>query len=645
MKAAKNKIETNIYIATIYRFIVMMLIFQISRLGFYLFNIDSFSDTSFSSYLKVMRGGFVFDLAALLYTNAIYIVLEFFPFKIRENKRYQKVAKYIFIITNSAALIVNTVDYIYFKYTFRRTTSMVFNEFKNETNIGSMFWQFFADYWYLLFVIVPLIYLMIWLYDRVVIGHTKIKSKLLYYPISLFMLALAIFLFIGGVRGGYAHSTRPITISNATEYITNAGEEFIVLNTPFSIYRTIGQEKLNEYHFYDTDTLKTIYSPIHTPKDTTSMNKKNVVVIILESFGREYVGALNKDENIKDYKGYTPFLDSLIGESLYFKHAFANGKKSIDAMASIMASIPSFTKPFILSAYSHNKFASLNSLLGGEGYTTAFYHGAPNGSMGFLAFSKKIGTELYIGKDEYNNDNDFDGMWAIWDEPFMQFMAHNLSTLQEPFAATLFTASSHHPYKVPAKYEGSFDKGNIPMHQAIGYSDMALRKFFETAKKQGWYENTIFVITADHTNLEYYDMYKTTYGRFYIPIVFYTPNGDLKGEREQTIQQIDILPTILEYLSYDKPFFSFGTSLLTESEEDAFAVTYYNSEYEIYYGDYLLTFNGEKSTALYDYKHDWQLKDNLLDKEIEIRDKIERKGKAFLQTYNHAMINDKMVVQ
>lgn len=636
-----NKIHTNIYVATLYRFFVVMLLFQLSRLGFYLFNTDSFQDTTLSSYLKAMGGGFVFDLAALLYTNAVFILLELFPFKIRSNKIYQQVAKYIFILTNSAALLANTIDYIYFKFTFRRTTSMVFSEFKNETNLGSMFGQFLADYWYLLFILVPLIWGMIWLYDRVIIKPSPIKSAILYYAISLVMFALSIVLFIGGVRGGFAHSTRPITISNATEYITHAGEEFIVLNTPFSIYRTLGEEKLQPYHFYTADTLQTIYSPIHTPNGTP-MQKKNVVIIIMESFGREYIGELNKHEEIENYKGYTPFLDSLIRESLYFRHAFANGKKSIDAMASVMASIPCLTKPFVLSAYSHNKVTSINNVLKEEGYNTLFYHGAPNGSMGFLAFSKKLGTDRYVGKDEYNNDNDFDGMWAIWDEPFMQFMARDLSTVQEPFAATLFTASSHHPYKVPTQYEGKFDKGDAQIHQVIGYSDMALRKFFETAKQQPWYDNTLFVITADHTNNEYYEKYKTPYGRHYIPILFFTPNGDLKGERLQTMQQIDILPTILDYLSYDKPYFSFGTSMLHEREEDAFAIIHYNSTFNILYENYLLLFDGEKSTALYDYKHDWQLKENLLEKETDVKGKMERKAKAFLQTYNDAMIEDTM---
>lgn len=639
---AIKKIRTNIYLATIYRLAVMMLIFQISRLGFYLFNTDSFQDTTFTSYLKVMGGGVVFDLAALLYTNAVFILMELLPFRIRLNRIYQRTAKWLFVITNSAALLANTADYIYFKYTFRRTTSMVFSEFKNETNFGSMFWQFLSDYWYLLFILVPLVWLMIWLYDRVELKPIRIKSQIGYYSLSAAMFALGIFLFVGGVRGGYAHSTRPITISNATEYITYSGEEFIVLNTPFSIYRTIGEEKLKPYNFYDTDSLKAIYDPIHEPGDSTAMRKKNVVILIMESFGREYIGELNKDENIPDYKGYTPFLDSLMRESLYFRHAFANGKKSIDAMASVMASVPCMTKPFVLSAYSHNKLTSVNNLLKPEGYNTLFYHGAPNGSMGFLAFSKKLGTEKYLGKHEYNNDTDFDGMWAIWDEPFMQFMAHDLSTQKQPFVATLFTASSHHPYKVPSQYEGKFDKGDIPIHQTIGYSDMALREFFETAKKQPWYDNTLFVITADHTNEEFYDKYKTPYGRHYVPIVFYTPDGELKGERLQTMQQIDILPTILDYLSYDKPYFSFGTSMLHEREEDAFAVTYYNNAYNIYYEDYLLIFDGEKSTALYNYKSDWQLKENLLDREKELKEKMESKAKAFVQTYNDAMINDLM---
>ncbi|MBE9488179.1 MAG: LTA synthase family protein [Bacteroidetes bacterium] len=636
-----KKIKLDIYSATALRLLIVMFIFQLSRLGFFISNIESFEKTTFTSYLNIMRGGIFFDLAAVLYMNIIFIAMEVIPFKFRHNKTYQTIAKWVFIIFNSVSIFVNTIDYIYFKYTFKRTTFMIFNEFKNEQNKGNMILEFIADYWYCVLLIILLILLMIWLYNRIEIKKPTIKKGIYYYLFCLAIMALSATLFIGGVRGGFAHSTRPITISNATEYSTNDGEEFIVLNTPFSVLRTMGEEKLPESKFFNKKELAELYSPIHMPTCDT-MRKKNVVILILESFGKEYIGKLNENKNIENYKSYTPFLDSLIGESMYFEYSFSNGKKSIEAMPSVLASIPSLTKPFILSGYSQNKYNSINSRLKENGYTTLFYHGAPNGSMGFSAFANKIGTEYYVGKDEYNNDDDFDGLWSIWDKPFLDFMATDLSKRKAPFIATVFTASSHHPYKVPEEYEGKFDKGDIPMHQVIGYSDYALRNFFKRAKEQDWYKNTLFVFTADHTNLNFYKEYSTPAGRYSIPILFFTPNGELKGKRNETIQQADITPTILDYLNYNKPYFSFGTSKLKPSEDMHIAVIYYNNHYYGYNNNYLMIFDGTKNIGMYDYMLDVNLNHDISEEQPELENEMENKMKAFVQTYNNSLIHDKM---
>src|SRR5690606_35786309 len=257
------------------------------------------------------------------------------------------------------------------------------------------------------------------------------------------------------------------------------------------------------------EELEKIYPVIHHPKDSTEFKKLNVVVLILESFGKEHVGALNKDINNGTYKGYTPFLDSLIGESYTFNRSYANGRKSIDALPSVITGIPSVGEPFVLSIYSGNKTTSLAKLLGDEGYETAFFHGAPNGSMGFSAYTQLAGIKHYFGKDEYSNDKDFDGIWGIWDEPFMQFMADKLTEMPEPFFASFFSLSSHHPFKVPEKYQGVFPKGPLPLHEPVGYTDYALRQFFEKAKKAPWFENTLFVLCADHSSVSHLPAYQT----------------------------------------------------------------------------------------------------------------------------------------
>ncbi|MEG0499748.1 MAG: sulfatase-like hydrolase/transferase, partial [Rikenellaceae bacterium] len=358
MKKIQHKIKKyirpyklNIYLALFYRLFMAMLFMQQGRLVFYMFNQEFFPNTPLVSIVELMYGGLQFDLTAVLYVNALYIFSQLLPFRFTAGSIYQRVCKYIFIFTNSAAIISNMIDVVYYRFTLRRTTALVFNEFSNEQNYGMMIWEFFLDYWYMFIITGMVITGLVVTYRLVSVRPLLIRRNLFYYPVALVIMLAVIPLFIAGVRGGFAHSTRPVTISNATEYINNLGEEAIVLNTPFSIIRTLGTEALERKNDFSEEELAKIYNPIHLPLKDSTMQKKNVVVIIWESLGSEYVGAYNKE---RKEDNFTPFLDSLIGHSIYFTNSVANGKKSIDAMASVLASIPSLLRPFILTPYSHN---------------------------------------------------------------------------------------------------------------------------------------------------------------------------------------------------------------------------------------------------------------------------------------------------
>ena len=472
----------------------------------------------------------MFDTSAILYTNALYAILMLIPLHWKERDWWQQMAKWIFVGVNALCIIANLADAVYFQYTGRRTTSSVFQEFSNEGNIGDVIGVEVLRHWYLVLVGIVLIVGLAVLYAKPK-GKLKLrmlKDKLTYYAIHLVCFGLYIPITIAGMRGGATKAVRPITISNANQYVNRTSEAALILNTPFSMIRTINKNVFSDPEFFSREELDTIYVPVYTPADTVVMNKKNVVVLIMESYGREYIGAYN------DYEGFTPFTDSLIQHSLTFDLTIANGRKSIDGMPSILSSIPRFIEPFFLTPASMNEVSGLAGELSKVGYSSAFFHGAENGSMGFEAFAKSTGYQQYLGRTEYNQDKrfngdkDFDGMWAIWDEEFLQFYALKMSEMKEPFITSVFTASSHHPYKVPERYKDIYKDepgdDNV-MHKCIRYVDNALRLFFETAKKQPWYKNTIFVLTADHTNLTSEPYYQTDLGVFSVPIIIFDPRA------------------------------------------------------------------------------------------------------------------------
>ncbi|MDY3847675.1 MAG: LTA synthase family protein [Prevotella sp.] len=630
--------------------IIIYIAYGICRLAFVAENWGMFSaDWQWANVPEMLHGAWMFDTSAILYTNILYAAMMLFPLHYKEHRYWQTAAKWVYIIVNGACIAANLADCVYFKYTMRRTTNTVFSEFSNEGNIGSVIGVEFLRHWYLVLLFIIIMWGMWKAYRQ---GTAHRLQYMRYYIVHTICFALFVPLCICGMRGGATTAVRPITISNANQYVTHPQEAGIVLNTPFSLIRTIGKKVFEIPDYMSAEEMNAIYSPIiitaqSQPNDSTS--RKNVVIMIVESFGREYIGAYNKWLDGGRYKGYTPFVDSLMQHSLTFSYSYCNGRKSIDGMPSILSSIPMFVEPFFLTPASMNDVSGIAGELKDKGYYSAFFHGAENGSMGFQAFARKTGFIDYFGRTEYNadkrfdGDKDYDGMWAIWDEPFLQFFAMKMSEFRQPFVSAVFTASSHHPYKIPEKYKDTYKEEGIVIHKCIRYTDNALRLFFEKAKTQPWYKNTLFVITSDHTNLSDHAYYQTDLGGFCSPVIFFDPSGDLKpGMRNAIAQQIDIMPTVLSYLGYDHPYVAFGCDLLTTKDEDTWAINYLNGIYQYVKGDWLLQFDGHKSKALYRFRTDLLLKDNLLTKEPNVAKEMERQVKAIIQSYMTRMVNNQL---
>ena len=427
------------------------------------------------------------------------------------------------------------------------------------------------------------------------------------------------------------------------QYTNTPQETAILLNTPFSLMKSLENTTYIHPHYFSEEEAELLFSPIHIDEieENGRLGKVNVVVLILESFSKEYIGFYN--QHIDGYKGYTPFLDSLLAQSVTYTHSFASGRKSIDAMPSVLSSIPMLIEPYIVTPYSTNAVSSLAACLKEEGYATAFFHGAPNGSMGFQAYARSAGFEKYLGMDEYDGIEAFDGTWAIWDEEFLQYYARSMSQMQQPFMTAVFTASSHHPFRVPKQYEGVFPKGTQPIHQCVGYSDHALRSFFAYAKQQDWYENTLFVLTADHTNQVSIPEYATAKGLFEVPIAFYSPRWN-RGYLHNygAVSQTDIMPSVLAYLGYSKPFFAFGENVLTQDKKHPYAVCYNHPVYQLLSDSLLLQFDGKKVCAAYNYQNDPMLQDNIA--EETNTEEMETYLRAYIQQYIYRLISNQLTI-
>ena len=642
-----SALKGRIHIVLLSRLLAVMALFMICRILFYEFNKVFFPGISFEHGLHLLSGGIKFDIVAVLYTNFLYIFLMIVPFAFKYRKGYQKFLNYLFITTNSIALLSNCMDFIYYRFTIKRTTWTILKEFSNQDNMGRLFAGFILRYWYIVIIWILLVAAVVYITKIFRTGSRTQLPLWLFFLIHSVWMALSVVLFVAGVRGGFLHSTRPITLSNAGEYVHKPKEMFLVLNTPFCIFKTIRRKDYERVNYFKGEKeAGEIFNPVHLPETNQEpFQPKNVVILIWESFGKEMVGGYNHHLDNGSYKGYTPFIDSLMQHSKVNWNSFANGAKSIEAIPSVLTSIPGIMEPFVTMRYTDNKLPSLPELLREKGYSTSFFHGAPNGSMGFQAFVNLIGVEKYYGKKEYDNDADYDGIWGIWDEEFLQYWAKSMNTFRQPFMSTLFTVSSHDPYNLPKRYKGKFPKGALPVYETMGYTDAALRKFFAKAKTMPWYKNTLFVITADHAaTLAHYPQYQTSVGNFSIPILFFAPgDSSIAGTDSSTlVQQIDIMPSVLGYLKYDKPYFAFGKNIFKNVPLN-FAVNY-DGVYQWFNGPYILQFDGQKTVGLYNYKKDNLLKNNLVGKLPAIQSPMETQVKAFVQQYVNRMLDDRLTI-
>ncbi len=660
MKLGINKGTWASPLALIGNLLIAYAVYFVGRLAYLAVNYSYFAEgLESSSILQMTKGSLMFDTTAILYTNLLYIVMMLLPVWLKENRTYHKVCKWLFVVVNGIALAINLADSVYFPFTLRRTTTSVFREFDNENNLAGIILNNTLTHWYLLvfFIVVMLavwkLYVMPKNDSR---RYTTARSRWI-YGLKLFVcLAVAGVLTVAGCRGGLQSGVRPITISNANQFVVRPTDCALVLNTPFALIRTIGKADFTVPDYFPSlEVSAEAYTPIHQPLQEggatvageASPRKKNIVILIVESFGREYIGGFNKDFFGGKYKGYTPHVDKLIEKSLVFRYSFCNGRKSIDGMPSILCGIPRFGEPFILTPASMNDYTGIPGMLSHWGYQTAFFHGANRGSMGFLAFANKIGFQNYYGRQDYDadprfgGDNDFDGNWGIWDEPFLQYYCTKMGEMKQPFMTALFTVSSHDPFVVPDRYKNIYKEEGLPIHKCIRYTDMAIGKFFAAASKQKWFKNTIFVLTSDHTNQSDHAQYKTDIGGFCSPIIIYDPSGDIKpGYVDGIAQQTDIMPTLLNHIGYPKKYLAFGLDMLHTPAHETWAVNYLNGIYQYVKYGYVLQWDGKKTRAIY------RLSDLLMQRNlaghVPEQQQMERELKGIIYQYMYRMVNNRL---
>ena len=581
---------------------LVFLLLSVTRLVFFLLNLVYFKDVSVLDFVLGLR----FDASVVAYLFSAFTLVSLFAGLLYRYRIYRIVLAFLFFLPLAIALLMNLSDTIYFRFIFRRSTFDVVRYFSSPAGDGWRLLTTFAlDFWYIPLLFIGLLSYAVWAYRRSARSYVTSTEGWVYQS---FAVLLTVGLIILGGRGGL--QLMPINPVDAGLH-TKPGSIPLVLNTPFSILITAFQQKQDPVYYFSPEEAERYFSLNYEVKPSArSFKGRNVVVLILESFGQEYVGYYSKST------GYTPFLDSLLNESYVFVNAFSNGKQSVDAVPAILSGIPALlTKPFTESNYVGNRIPSLPGYFDQQGYETQFFHGGVNGTMGFEAFSQSAGIAHYYGMNQYPTvDKDYDGNWGIFDEPYLNYFAKELTKNDKPFFSVLFTLSSHHPYTIPKPYTGKFPKGIYEIHESIGYSDYALKQFFTEAKKQPWYNNTLFVITADHTSHSERKFYQHGHGMgmYAVPIAFYDPSTHWKGVDSTLIQHVDLYPTIVSLTGGHVKGKFFGRNALDQSATHDVLNYNYGGTFNYLLDSKQVAFNENRATGVYRFPLDSNMNENLL---------------------------------
>lgn len=652
----------NIYVYLLYKSLLAFFVLLVTQAFFYLDNTRIFNVDGFREWMGILWGNLTFGIATTAYMLIAYYALNLIPFNFRWNKHYHRITEVAFYyLPVMAMLVADICDSAYYQFTYRRLSGEIFRYLGIGGDMGALWPHFVIDYWHSSVFAIVIIAIFLWLGGKVrLIPRNRYRSHRFNDILGLVLGAGCVVLL---VRGGFGKN---IEWNDTTKYC-QAKNCALVTNSGYNIVRTLNGGTLKECQYMDASKAQTLYNPIFGP-DTNIANarpeacngwapkaglwlqtaaadslgsrasdpmihRKNVVVIVLESFSQEYMGCYNNGI----MPTFTPFLDSLYQHSVVYQGR-ANGKKSIEGIPAIFGSIPTLmTFPLMMSDYADDSLNALPNILSHNGYHTAFFHGSHNGVMNFDKLCKKLGFNEYYGKNEYMADrhareSDFDGCWGIFDEFYLQYMVRRLSTFQQPFMAGVFTLSSHHPYTMQPGHENDFNEGPHPLCKVVMYSDNALRKFFDAARQTDWYENTVFVITADHSGQGLHRQYNDYDGWYRIPMMFYIPlyeefyvpqfgNGwSTHKVSPRLMQQTDIMPTLLDYLGIEDRTVCFGTSAF-RNPKNGWQIAYGNGYYQLETNDGKVSVLGQE--------------------------KVEGNGsidllKSIVQQYNHRLINDQM---
>ena len=555
-------------------YLLFVALFLIGRFFFYLLYFERFNDISFFESLLTFIYGLRMDTIVICIILVIPTIFLAITPKIFSNfiSKFLNIYILFFLVI---ALFIECASFPFFAQYDLRPNYLFIEYLEYPQEVTSLL---FKDYKFQFIAVFILIIATIRIYSKSKFINFEQVFKQNYISRILILAPILLVLFLG-IRSSLGH--RPVNISDAL-YSENRVINEITKNSLHSLGYAYYSNKKTENNIakYGKIDIKEAYKLVSSAigveyKDEKrpfyrevkskldSKKQKNLVIFIQESMGAQFTGFIGNNT-------LTPNLDKLAKDYISFTNLYSNGTRSVRGLAALTSgTLPINGVEVIKRNKSQQDYFTIASLLKPYGYKSSFIYGGEARFDNMKSWYLGNGFDEVIEQKDYENPI-FTSTWGVSDEDLVikaneKFKSHYAN--KENFVSVMFSSSNHMPFELP---EGKIEfEKNIPkasVENAIKYADFAIGKFFELAKKEAYFKNTVFVVISDH-NVRVYGDQIVPIDMFQIPAVIISDNIPPQIFSRLTSQS-DVLATALDLIGIDLSYPILGNSIFKDNKKD-----------------------------------------------------------------------------
>jgi phosphoglycerol transferase MdoB-like AlkP superfamily enzyme len=578
MNKILNKCLSQPYLRALLLLVLFMLPATLIRVVLYFYYWEDFQGLGLDQIFTSLLIGLRFDVSMAAMLIGIPVLLILLPFRWSHHRYWQLLCGVLIYIAWLLFIALMMGDLLYFGNVHRHVGSEVLT-MSNDMN--SMIQIALTQYRpaLVLLTLIAISGAFLWRYLILNIPTPPRSPWLRLFALPFILLLMVIF-----ERGGY--TGKPMGVGDAF-FSDSLAQGYLAMNGAFAATRAWVEETPTLKEFMpqqqavlltqtflaspNTQFTNPQYPLLRNYFPEKIINKPNIVVLMLESWGALHIDAVRREMKLPAL-GATPNFDRLAQQGRLFTKFYGNGQRSIQGAAAILASQPTLPgMPLLGLGMEQNRLSFMGQLAHSQGYKTIFLQSSDHGSFHFDAIAARAGFTHYFGAEEIPNLHENPkppSTWGTWDHNTFQYANKLFAEANKPFIGYIFTSTTHTPWIIPDsrwnKFTGGTDRDAF--RNSLFYADWALGQLIDAAKKSGYYDNTIFVLTADHVD-EFAENTEMVPNQFHIPLLIVGP-GIKPGIDTRVGSQFDIVPTLIDLCGWSVPYAGMGRSLMDDTRID-----------------------------------------------------------------------------